>query len=185
MHYCLLFFIPSHCTFVNETCLLTWIVIFSSSADDSFQDFLNTHAIVQSDGRILWMFPAVMKTYCSLDVKHFPFDSQHCQIIFISWTFNGYKLNLNFNDSEHHTIYYTPRNQVHFVRTACMLQRFRTNRRLSAGWLSITVYHFADFRTDSQKYREIGLKKFTAFIWQLLYINLLWELSLHVLPFVR
>ena len=81
-------------------------------ADDSFQDFMNTYSIVTSDGSVLWMFPAVMKTYCTLDVRHFPFDRQHCKIIFISWTFNGFKLNVTFNASEHQTVYYTPRNQV-------------------------------------------------------------------------
>ena len=99
------------------------VLAFYFSADDSFQDFLNTNVIVRSDGRILWMFPAVMKTYCSLDVKHFPFDSQQCKIIFISWTFNGYKLNLNYNASEHQTIYYTPRNQVHFTRSGLCAKR--------------------------------------------------------------
>ena len=99
---------------------LSCILAFYFSADDSFQDFLNTNVILRSDGGILWMFPAVMKTYCSLDVKHFPFDSQHCKIIFISWTFNGYKLNLNFNASEHQTVYYTPKNQVFFTRSACV-----------------------------------------------------------------
>ena len=84
----------------------------SFRADDSFQDFMNTYSIVTSDGSVLWMFPAVMKTYCTLDVRHFPFDRQHCKIIFISWTFNGFKLNVTFNASEHQTVYYTPRNQV-------------------------------------------------------------------------
>ena len=41
-----------------------------SSADDSFQDFMNTFAIVSSNGQVLWMFPAVVKTYCTLDVQY-------------------------------------------------------------------------------------------------------------------
>lgn len=46
---------------------------------------------------------------CTLDVRHFPFDEQKCKLIFISWTFNGYKLNVTYNESEHQAIYYTPR----------------------------------------------------------------------------
>ena len=76
---------------------------------------MNTFAIVSHDGSVLWMFPAVVKTYCTLDVRHFPFDRQKCNIIFISWTFNGFKLNVTYNVSEHNTVYYTPKNQEWYV----------------------------------------------------------------------
>ena len=49
-----------------------------SSADDSFQDFMNTFAIVSSSGHVLWMFPAVVKTYCTvLDVSSGRQDVQY------------------------------------------------------------------------------------------------------------
>ena len=70
---------------------------------------MDTNAIVRSDGQVLWMFPAVVNTYCTLDVRNFPFDSQRCDLVFISWTFNGDKLNLTFDESEHHAIYYKPK----------------------------------------------------------------------------
>ena len=74
---------------------------------------MNTFAIIQYNGDVLWMFPAVVKTYCTLDVRHFPFDRQTCNIIFISWTFNGLKLNISteMNFSSENTVYYTPKNQ--------------------------------------------------------------------------
>ena len=34
-----------------------------------------------------------------------------CQIIFISWTFNGLKLDLTYNATEDNAIYYKPKNQ--------------------------------------------------------------------------
>ena len=61
------------------------------------------------------MFPAVIKTYCTLDVRHFPFDRQKCDIVFISWTFNGFKVNITYNESEHSAVYYKPKNQEWFV----------------------------------------------------------------------
>ena len=70
---------------------------------------MNTNAIVSSDGHVLWMFPAVINTYCTLDVRHFPFDEQKCELIFISWTYNGHKLNVTYNASEHQAIYYRPK----------------------------------------------------------------------------
>jgi len=83
------------------------------SVDDSFRDTMNTNAIVTSDGQVLWMFPAVIKTYCTLDVTHFPFDEQKCDLVFISWTYNGHKLDVTFNVSEHQAVYYTPRVSHH------------------------------------------------------------------------
>ena len=28
----------------------------------------------RSDGRVEWIFPEIFKSYCSLDIKFFPFD---------------------------------------------------------------------------------------------------------------
>ena len=85
------------------------------SADDSYTDFQDTNAIVQSSGEVLWMYPAVVKTYCTLNVKHFPFDRQKCEVIFISWTFNGFKVDVTYNPEEKNSVYYTPRNQEWYV----------------------------------------------------------------------
>jgi len=61
------------------------------SAGEKFNDFMVTNTIVSSDGLVLWLYPALIKTYCTLNVKYFPFDSQHCDIVFISWTHIGYE----------------------------------------------------------------------------------------------
>ena len=70
-----------------------------------------TNTIVSSDGSILWLFPALIKTYCTLNVKYFPFDSQHCQIVFISWTHSGEQLDILYNDSFGNSVYYNDANQ--------------------------------------------------------------------------
>jgi len=75
-----------------------------------------TNTIVGSDGLVLWLYPALVKTYCTLNVKYFPFDSQHCDIVFISWTHSGYELNVFYNESSFATsIYYTAENQEWLV----------------------------------------------------------------------
>ena len=70
-----------------------------------------TNAIVNSKGEVLWLFPALVKTYCSLNVKHFPFDSQQCDVTFISWTHSGVTLDLHYNSSFPNGIYYTSTHQ--------------------------------------------------------------------------
>jgi len=41
---------------------------------------VTTH-LVTSRGHVLWMFPSVVKVYCTLDVRHFPFDQQRCPVV--------------------------------------------------------------------------------------------------------
>ncbi len=76
---------------------------------------MDTYAIVSHTGETLWMFPAVIKTYCTLNVRHFPFDRQKCAIIFISWTFHGFKLNVTYDVDENNAVYYKPKNQEWYV----------------------------------------------------------------------
>ena len=84
---------------------------FSHSAGDKFNDFMVTNTIVSANGDVLWLYPALIKTYCTLNVKYFPFDSQNCQIVFISWTFSGDQLDVLYNSSFKNSVYYKPENQ--------------------------------------------------------------------------
>ena len=61
---------------------------------------------------LVLLFVALIKTYCTLNVKYFPFDSQHCDIQFISWTHNGQQLDIFYNDSMNTAVYYASANQV-------------------------------------------------------------------------
>jgi hypothetical protein len=71
-----------------------------------------TNAIISSDGSVLWMFPALIKTYCMLNVKYFPFDTQNCDIVFISWTHSGHELDVNHSPNFSNVVYYKSENQV-------------------------------------------------------------------------
>jgi len=88
------------------------IIIIPNSAGDKFNDYMVTNAIVSNDGEVLLMYPALIKTYCTLNVKYFPFDSQHCDIQFISWTHNGQQLDIFYNESNPTAVYYASANQV-------------------------------------------------------------------------
>ena len=61
---------------------------------------MQTNAIVEYTGDILWMYPQLAKIYCTLDVRNFPFDVQHCDIKFFSWTYNGYQIDLMTTETE-------------------------------------------------------------------------------------
>ncbi|CAK5089709.1 unnamed protein product [Meloidogyne enterolobii] len=44
--------------------------------------------VIESNGEMLWVPPAIYKSSCIIDVEFFPFDEQTCAMIFGSWTFN-------------------------------------------------------------------------------------------------
>ena len=81
------------------------------SAGDKFNDFMVTNTIVSSNGNVLWLYPALIKTYCTLNVKYFPFDTQNCSIVFISWTHSEQELDIIYSDDFPNSVYYKPENQ--------------------------------------------------------------------------
>ena len=59
-------------------------------------------AVIESDGTVLWIPPALFRSSCSIDITQFPFDVQTCGLKFGSWTYDGFKLDIDFykNDSQ-------------------------------------------------------------------------------------
>ncbi|KAK5968508.1 Neurotransmitter-gated ion-channel ligand binding domain protein [Trichostrongylus colubriformis] len=50
--------------------------------------------IVYSDGKVHWVPPGIFKISCKIDIEWFPFDEQRCKFKFGSWTYDGFKLDL-------------------------------------------------------------------------------------------
>ena len=50
--------------------------------------------MVHSNGFILWMPQAIYRSSCEIKVEAFPFDVQHCELKFGSWTYDGNKMDL-------------------------------------------------------------------------------------------
>lgn len=55
-------------------------------------------AVVSSDGTVLYIPVGRTKSTCSIDITFFPFDEQTCILKFGSWTYDGFKVNVNFYD---------------------------------------------------------------------------------------
>ena len=85
------------------------------SAGEKFDENMVTNAIVSSNGDVLWMYPALIQTYCALNVEFFPFDTQNCDIVFISWTFSGLEVNISVSEDFRNAVYYSSENQVRFA----------------------------------------------------------------------
>jgi hypothetical protein len=72
--------------------------MMSRSADDRLKEHRTAYAVVNYDGTVLWIPQAIFKSSCVIDITHFPFDEQTCFMKFGSWTYDGFKLDIDFFD---------------------------------------------------------------------------------------
>ena len=66
-----------------------------------FKEKFKTFVIVDSDGMNKWMSPATFKSSCDMMVTFYPFDKQHCQMTFGSWTFDNRLLKMISSSSKY------------------------------------------------------------------------------------
>ena len=61
----------------------------------------------------MWIPPSIFKSTCSINISNFPFDEQTCKMKFGSWTYDGFKLDLNFFDNLEEVVIadYVPSNE--------------------------------------------------------------------------
>ncbi|XP_067649911.1 neuronal acetylcholine receptor subunit alpha-10-like [Haliotis asinina] len=53
-----------------------------------------TNAVLFSNGEVLLVYQAILKTSCRVDLSQFPLDQQMCRIMFHSWSYSGDQLNI-------------------------------------------------------------------------------------------
>jgi len=75
---------------------ILYVIMYYSSADMRLKEFRDAMAVVDSDGTVLWIPPALFRSSCSIDITQFPFDVQTCQLKFGSWTYDGFNLDIDF-----------------------------------------------------------------------------------------
>ncbi|BFZ01344.1 hypothetical protein BsWGS_04383 [Bradybaena similaris] len=72
------------------------VVLYNSAHITS--ESVSTNVIVQNSGVVMWLAMVIFKSSCAIDVKYFPFDTQHCILEFASWTYDEKGLNLILDD---------------------------------------------------------------------------------------
>ncbi|XKL62001.1 hypothetical protein PGB90_001834 [Kerria lacca] len=69
-------------------------IVLYNNADGNYELTIMTKAMVYYTGRVVWKPPAIYKSFCEIDLEYFPFDEQTCLLKFGSWSYDGYKLDL-------------------------------------------------------------------------------------------
>ncbi|XP_070505039.1 neuronal acetylcholine receptor subunit alpha-7 isoform X3 [Chironomus tepperi] len=75
-------------------------VLMYNSADEGFDGTYQTNVVVKHNGSCLYVPPGIFKSTCKIDITWFPFDDQHCDMKFGSWTYDGNQLDLVLNSDE-------------------------------------------------------------------------------------
>ncbi|RUS74260.1 hypothetical protein EGW08_017979, partial [Elysia chlorotica] len=63
-------------------------------ADTRLEEKRDALCVLSSNGDVVWIPQAVFRSSCYIDIEHFPFDIQTCELKFGSWTYDGSKLDL-------------------------------------------------------------------------------------------
>ncbi|XP_019722180.1 neuronal acetylcholine receptor subunit beta-4 isoform X2 [Hippocampus comes] len=69
-------------------------IVLYNNADGTYEVTVFTNVILLSNGSISWLPPAIYKSACKIEVKHFPFDQQNCTLKFRSWTYDYTEVDL-------------------------------------------------------------------------------------------
>ncbi|XP_005887683.2 neuronal acetylcholine receptor subunit beta-4 [Bos mutus] len=69
-------------------------IVLYNNADGTYEVSLYTNVVVRSNGSVMWLPPAICKSACKIEVKHFPFDQQNCSLKFRSWTYDHTEIDM-------------------------------------------------------------------------------------------
>ena len=77
-------------------CTHALFLLLCRSADFRLKERRDALVVVKSNGRVKWIPTAIFMSTCTIDILTFPYDSQNCHMKFGSWTYDGYKLDIDF-----------------------------------------------------------------------------------------
>ncbi|XP_078577411.1 neuronal acetylcholine receptor subunit alpha-9-like [Branchiostoma floridae x Branchiostoma japonicum] len=65
------------------------IVLYERIHEEGWSETPNTHAHVNHNGSVQWLYPITLRSSCLMDVSLFPYDVQSCPLKFSSWAYDG------------------------------------------------------------------------------------------------
>lgn len=71
------------------------IVLYNNADPQSSTSTLRTNAVVKSSGEVTYVFHAIFRSTCKVDLEFFPFDVQICSMKFASLTYDGFQVELS------------------------------------------------------------------------------------------
>jgi len=72
----------------------------ADATQDGALDRFKTKIVLSSNGRNMWLGPVLYTFSCKMNVDFFPFDEQLCSMKFGSWTYDGYRVDVQMEAEE-------------------------------------------------------------------------------------
>ncbi|XP_004872147.1 neuronal acetylcholine receptor subunit beta-4 isoform X1 [Heterocephalus glaber] len=69
-------------------------IVLYNNADGTYEVSVYANVVLRSNGSIEWLPPAIYKSACKIEVRHFPFDQQNCTLKFRSWTYDHTEIDM-------------------------------------------------------------------------------------------
>ncbi|XP_060581211.1 neuronal acetylcholine receptor subunit alpha-9-like, partial [Ruditapes philippinarum] len=70
------------------------LTLYDNAAADKLSGIDDYNLAIHSNGVIKFNFPSLLRSVCAVDVTHFPFDYQVCNLTFGSWAYSGNQVNV-------------------------------------------------------------------------------------------
>lgn len=70
------------------------IVLYNSASGSNIDHYGNTHCLVYDTGDVLWVPPTQFFSFCNLDLRLWPYDTQTCKVVLGSWTYSGEEIDI-------------------------------------------------------------------------------------------
>ena len=82
-----------------ESFIWTPDIFLYNTAEKPMDELFHTKANVYYNGDIFWSRPGLIKSTCTFDMTHFPYDQQDCYLKFGSWSYDSNEIFLGYNEN--------------------------------------------------------------------------------------
>ncbi|KAF7493101.1 Neuronal acetylcholine receptor subunit alpha-10 [Sarcoptes scabiei] len=107
-------------TKIRIPCQNIWLpdIVLYNNADDYTRGYMNSRAIIESNGNVFWPPPTKFRSTCQVDVTYFPFDDQKCILKLGSWIYDGNNVNIENRTQNVDLANYVPNGEWDLVQTS-------------------------------------------------------------------
>lgn len=76
------------------------IHLYNSASGHNLDYYGSTQLLVKSNGKVLWVPPSLLTSYCSMNLLFWPYDHQCCRLKMGSWTYADDELHLEYESMD-------------------------------------------------------------------------------------
>ncbi|GMR32567.1 hypothetical protein PMAYCL1PPCAC_02762, partial [Pristionchus mayeri] len=115
------------------------IILVNNAIREYHASLVSTDIQVKNDGNITWLFSAIFKSSCRIQVRYYPFDDQTCDLKFASWSHDGSEILLGLNTDKGDLSSYMNNSEFDLVDMTAMKEVVKFPSDPSLFWPQIVI----------------------------------------------